>query len=337
MALTGRTINGIFARSLAVLACLAAAAGARAQGDGAISQYWGSPTLFNPAAAGGDGDNLRLRGGSRLQWVGMERAPKLFYAAGDMKLGFVSPRLGAGVTLNQEQLGLFTNTGLNAQGSYSLKLLGGELSAGVQAGYFSTKFRGSEVVLPDGAEGSASVDEAIPTSDLVGQTMDFGAGVWYRRKGFWAGVSAQHLFEPVVSLGADMQGAAGSDVAQYELTLGRSLYFMTGGNIALKNTLIEMQPSLLLRSATGGIAGEGDLRLRYNRFVTIGAGYAWQQGVTALLGVEYRNFFAGYSFEYPLSALSRISGGSHELVVGYSLKVDFGGENRHRHKSVRFM
>ncbi len=306
-----------------------------AQGDVAVSQYWSAPTFYNPAAVGTDGENLRLRAGSRLQWVGVERAPKLFFGTGDMQLGFVDKRLGGGVVINQESLGLFTNTGVAAQGSYSLALLGGKLSAGVQLGYYNSKFRGSEVVLPGDGEGNSGVDEAIPTQDLVGQTVDAGVGVWYSRPNFWTGVSVMHLTEPTISLGVDTQSDSG--VSQFETVLRRGVYFMVGGNIPVKNTLFQMQPSLFLRNAIDGIGGEANLRASYNRFLTVGCGYRYKEAVTAMVGVEVRNFFAGYSFEYPLSALARVSGGSHEIVVGYSLKVDFGGENKYRHKSIRFM
>ena len=46
-----------------------------AQVDAQFSQYWAVPTYYN-AGATGDTDNIRLRGGARLQWIGIDNAPK---------------------------------------------------------------------------------------------------------------------------------------------------------------------------------------------------------------------------------------------------------------------
>jgi len=52
---------------------------------------------------------------------------------------------------------------------------------------------------------------------------------------------------------------------------------------------------------------------------------------------EYKNFFLGYSYEYPLSAIAKASSGSHEIVAGYQLKLDFSQKNKNRHRSIRIM
>ena len=49
---------------------------ASAQNEPIFTQSWALPTLYNPGAAG-DTDFLRIRGGARLQWVGIPNAPKV--------------------------------------------------------------------------------------------------------------------------------------------------------------------------------------------------------------------------------------------------------------------
>ncbi|MFG6424342.1 MAG: type IX secretion system membrane protein PorP/SprF, partial [Paramuribaculum sp.] len=49
------------------------------------------------------------------------------------------------------------------------------------------------------------------------------------------------------------------------------------------------------------------------------------------------NFYAGYTYEYPLSEISKASSGSHELLAGYSFKLDLSDKNRHKHKSIRIL
>lgn len=62
-----------------VICLLAAVPALRAQGDAMLTHYWVVPTYYNPAAAG-DTDNIRIRGGMRMQWVGIDNAPRTFLA-----------------------------------------------------------------------------------------------------------------------------------------------------------------------------------------------------------------------------------------------------------------
>ena len=134
----------------------------------------------------------------------------------------------------------------------------------------------------------------------------------------------------------DAEGSTASEKA-YEFEAGRTLYFMAGSNIPLKNTLFELQPSLFVKTDLTFFQGEANLRVRYNKFLTGGVGYRYNDAVIATLGAEYKNFFLGYSYDYPLSAVSKASSGSHEVFVGYSLKLDLSDKNKNKHKNIRIM
>lgn len=329
-------INGLLFRVIAVFGfvCGVWAFAGYAQEDAGFTQTWMMPTYYNPAASG-EREMLRLRGASKMQWVGIQNAPRTFLISGDMPYALGGTQIGAGVNMVQESLGLFSNVVLNLQGSYGFKILNGKLAIGGQLGYFTSKFRGSGVVLPDGDEFHQPGDEAIPKQDLAGNSFDLGVGVKYTHKRFSAGLSVQHLLSPKIGLG---NGTGGTEEnIQYETELPRILYFTAEGNIPVRNTLIEMQPSLLIKSDLKDLMPEVALRARYNRMVSVGAGYRHGQTVSIIAGVEYRNFVFGYSYDHPMSALSRVTWGSHELTIGYMVKIDLGGENRNRHKSVRFM
>ena len=128
-----------------------------------------------------------------------------------------------------------------------------------------------------------------------------------------------------------------ADMEYFETELSRTLYFMTGGNIQLKNTLFELQPSLLVASDFTDFTGEADLRVRYNKMFTLGVGYRWKSALKAELSAEIKNFFLGYAYEYPLSSIAKASSGSHEILAGYRLKIDFSKKNRNKHRSIRLM
>ncbi len=327
-------IKSLTLRVVLIFAVLCAATTAAAQTDVQMTQYWAVPTLYNPGATGSS-DYLRIRGGARLQWVGIDNAPRSFLAVAESPLQIGKKRIGLGVNMAQESLGLFSNLDMNIQASYKLKVLKGELSIGVQGGFFTQKFKGSEVEIPDGDDYHESTDEAIPTQDLSGNVFDLGAGIQYTHKYFYVGISALHLLSPTVRM--SIEGSESTESKQFETEVPRMFYFTAGSNIEIKNTLFELQPSVLVKTDLAMFTAEATVQARYNKFLRFGIGYRWKDAVSVMVGAEFKNFFLGYSYDYPLSAISKASSGSHELVAGYQLKLDFSGKNKNKHRSIRLM
>ncbi|MDE6286075.1 MAG: PorP/SprF family type IX secretion system membrane protein [Muribaculaceae bacterium] len=333
-----------FLRSIFLLIAAITAAGAMAQTDPLLSQHFAVPTLYNPAAAGST-ELLRLRAGGRLQWVGVEHAPTTFLGTADMPLTLLGKRIGVGATVMHDSEGLYSGLRAGVQAAYKIKLLGGTLSAGVQLGLFDQGFKGSEVVLPDDDDFHQGTDDGIPTTDVHGTAFDFGAGIFYTHKYFNAGVSCTHLGAPTVTLetttgGSTSSGRAGegaSGAKVFEFKARRTLYFQGEGNIPVKNTLFDILPSVIVASDFTFTSAVVNARARYRKFLSIGVGYRWNDAVTVTLGAEFRNFFVGYSFDYSTAAIAKASSGSHELFLGYSLKINNGDKNKNKHKSIRIM
>ncbi|MDE6272656.1 MAG: type IX secretion system membrane protein PorP/SprF [Muribaculaceae bacterium] len=307
---------------------------AYAQAEPQLTQYWAVPAYFNPAQTG-TLDYIRIRGGAKLQWIGIDNAPKTFLAAADAPFKIGSKRIGVGVNFSQQSMGLFSNLQANIQASYKFNLLKGTFSIGLQGGYYNSKFKGSEIYIPDDDDYHQGSDTSLPSQDLTGNSFDFSAGISYTHKYFSVGVSGLHLLQPTVKL--NIEGSENSESHEYETSLPRTLYFIADGNIPLKNTLFELQPSLLVRTDFSNFGAEVTARARYNKFISFGIGYRWKEAVSAMVGAEFKNFFLGYAFDYPLSAINRASSGSHEIIAGYSLKLDFSGKNRNKHRSIRLM
>lgn len=321
-----------------IFASLFASLPAGAQTDVALSQFYEVPSFYNPSAVGNT-DFLRIRGGGRLQWVGIDNAPKTFLGVADMPFKIGNRRLGAGVRVSQESIGLYSTLDLDAQIAYKLRKWGGIFSIGLQFGLVDQSFNGSEVYLPDNDDYHQGNDEAIPTTDLHGTAFDVGAGIWYEHPRFHVGLSCTHLTSPSISMNAENSsgGSETSGERRYEFEVKRALCFMAGCNIPVKNTLFEVVPSVLVRTDFGFTTGELMARARYRRMFSFGVGYRWDDAVIATVAAEIKNFYIGYSYDYSTSAIRSASSGSHELFVGYSLKLDLSDRNTHRHKSVRVM
>lgn len=305
-----------------------------AQVDAQYSQYFEVPNYYNPAAIGTT-DFVKLRGGTRIQWAGIENAPQSFIMMGDMPFKFLNKRFGVGLLMQQESMGLYKNLAVGAQIAYKFKFLKGELSGALQIGLLNESFKGSEVYIPDNDDFHEGNDDAIPTTDINGNALDLGLGFFYTHKLFWAGLSCTHVNSPTITMNAE--SGEGGNEKNYEFQAGRTLYFMAGSNIPIKNTLFEVMPSLLVKSDFTFTTGEITGRVRYNKFLTAGIGYRYNDAIIATIGAEYKNIYLGYSYDYHLSEISKASSGSHEIMAGYKLKLDFSEKNKNKHKSIRIM
>ncbi len=320
---------------VAFVAMLAAAIPSSAQGDAQFTQYWAVPAYYNPAATG-TVDFIRIRGGAKLQWLGIENAPRSFLGSADMpvKLG-KKHRIGLGVLFSQESIGLYRNLGVGAQISYKFKFLKGTWSVGVQPGYYNSKFNGSDIYIPEGDDFHQPDDPDLPSSDVSGNAFDISAGVLYSHKYFSVGVSVLHITEPTLTM--DDEGGADQETVEFQAVLPRQAYFTADSNIPLRNSLFSLQPSLLVRTDFSNFSAEATMRATYNRFISFGVGYRYKEAISAMVAVEFKNFFLGYAYDYPLSTIAKASSGSHEIVAGYMVKLNLGEKNKNKQRSIRIM
>lgn len=321
---------------IALLAALAILAPGRAsaQTDPMLSQYYQAPTFYNPAEAG-QTDYLRIRAGSRMQWVGVDGAPTTFAGLADMPFKLMDRRLGVGVKVMTEKIGLYNSMDIAAQLAYKFRRWGGMWSAGLSVGMYDQKFKGSEVILPSDDDYHQGTDDAIPTQDIHGMALDLGAGVSYTHRLFSAGLSMTHLTSPTIRMKID--GSETSTEKEFQWQARRTLYFTAQSNIPIKNTLFEVIPSVMVKSDLHTVVAEATGRVRYNKFLSAGVGYRYNDAVYATVAAEFKGFFIGYAYDYPLTAIAKASSGSHEIVAGYSLKLDFSEKNKNKHKSIRIM
>ncbi|MCM1255946.1 MAG: PorP/SprF family type IX secretion system membrane protein [Duncaniella sp.] len=320
-----------------------------AQDNAILSQYWAIPTYYNPAAVGTT-DFIRFRGAARLQWVGIHGFPRYFAASTDAPFKFLGKKLGVGVVVQHQRSGINRVINVNAQLGYKLNLLKGELTLGIQAGYINKEYRGSEFVPDESIEKISGITPQefsdLPITDISGGAMDLGLGVHYRRGKTWFGLSLQHANKPSITFtstsGINQTGEImGDDANQVnkDITFNthRSLYFTTGSNIKVKSTLLELIPSMLVRTDFTDTDVILTGRVRYNKLISAGVGYRYKDAVSVMLAVEYQGFFIGYDYDINTSSQGKGSSGSHEIIAGYSLKLDFGEKNRFKQKSIRIL
>lgn len=293
----------------------------KAQYDPSFSHYFDMETSFNPASAGKQ-PKINVTAAYAMDMAGFEHNPQTAYAAADMPFYALRSYHGAGVLFMNDRLGLFTHMRLTAQYAYKFKLLGGQLSVGLQAGLISEKLDGSKADLAD------SGDPAFNSAQLSGNAIDLGTGIYYTLKDFYAGVSVQHITSPLVKLGDNN-----------ELPIDKTYYLSGGYNIKLHNPFLTIKPSVLVK--TDMVAWRADVtgRLVYshdNKLLYGGLSYSPTNSVTMLVGGSFHGIVLGYSYEFYTSGLNP-GNGSHELFVGYQQDINLVKKGKNKHKSVRIL
>jgi type IX secretion system PorP/SprF family membrane protein len=303
---------------------IAWAGGVQAQYDAQFSQYFMAMGYYNPAYAG-TGGNLNVFGLHRQQWVGMPGAPQTTFIHLDMPFSAGNLNTGLGATLFTEKIGLFSHSHVSGQFAYKKKVCGGTLSIGVQAGLASISFDGSKVDFGNEGGSEEGTDEAIPLSEVSGMAPDINAGVYYTHKKFYAGIASTHILEPQLDLE--------ENISTY---IGRA-YNLTGGyNIQLKNPLLELQPSVLMKTDLQSFQIDVTARVIYNKIFSGGLSWRGYEAVV-MLGASFAGIEVGYAYDFPTGPLLKASSGSHELMVRYKVNLNKAKTGNYRHKSVRIL
>ncbi len=276
---------------------------------------------FNPATVGKEA-KLNVAAAYAIQMAGYEHNPNTMYAAADMPFVALGAYHGVGLQFINDVIGLFKHKRLSLQYAYQRTLLGGKISAGIQAGMLSENFDGSKVELDD------PDDPAFTNTSVDGSGLDISAGIYYQTQKWYVGISGLHLNSPKVELGE-----------KNELDIPATYYLTGGYNIQLNHPFLSIHTSVLGR--TDGTAWRADVTgmLKYKhekRVLYGGLTYSPTNSVTVMVGGRIYGVHIGYSYEIYTSAMS-MGNGSHELFVGYQTELNLYKKGKNLHKSVRIL
>lgn len=295
------------------------------------TMYRYTPFIYNPGAAGmsqsGDeGLNLTFLG--RLQWVGIDGAPRLSAISAHAPLPGLSSAVGGYVIA--DQLGPLTTTGINVAYAFQREFgRGHRLSIGVNGGFLQKGINGN-FITPDGV-----IDPILGSADYSANSIvpNLGAGIYYQ--GFdgrlTLGLSGQDLLEPSI------EGLFVSDVGTAS-RVPRSFYFTAGYTFpiiqgAQGNDVFTLTPMVFARTE-GVFPPQVDFSLYGNiQPLVVGLSYRFfNDSFAAILGFDVNDrMFLGYSFDYTLSPLNANGDlSSHEIVLSWTLPGGSGkpGSNK---------
>ncbi len=296
---------------------------AAAQYDPAFNHYWALQSLYNPAASGLSGQ-INVQGGYALQMMGYTHAPQTMVVTADLPLWMIGPAHGVGAGFVNDKIGLFEHKKFYIEYAYHQKLWGGRLSAGVRGAMLAESFDGTGLDVID------TGDPAFPTSEVNGMAFDVEAGLRYDGKSWYVGASGLHLLAPTVKLG---------DSKANEFEVPRTYYLTGGYNIRLKNPLLKVQTSAILRTDLTNWRGDVTARLAYNGpkgKMYVGMGYSPTISTSVFIGGDFHGVQLGYAYEIFTSGVGALQG-THEISLGYTTDLDLFKKGKNRHQSVRIL
>jgi type IX secretion system PorP/SprF family membrane protein len=312
----------VLKRIIIILTILAGlSARALAQYDPSFSHYFDMETSFNAAAVGKQ-SKLNVTAAYALDLAGFTHNPQTAYASADMPFYAMKSYHGAGVMFMNDKIGLFTHQKLGLQYALKFKLLGGQMSLGVQVGLLSETFDGSKLDLED------SSDPAFSTTQAHWQLGRPRCGPLLYPWSLYVGASVQHANAPLVNLGE-----------KNELQIARTYYLTGGYNIKMRESVFDNKALVLGSHRPGGVSSDITGRLVYtndDKVMYGGIAYSPTNSVTVLLGGSFHGILLGYSYEFYTSAINP-GNGSHELFIGYQHDINLVKKGKNKHKSVRLL
>jgi type IX secretion system PorP/SprF family membrane protein len=301
-----------------------------AQQDAQFSQYMFNHLFFNPGFAG-TSEAICITGLYRQQWVGFKDvdgnkvAPETYTISLEGPLRILHGGLGA--TITNDKLGFEKNITVKIGYSYHLNTPSGLLGIGLMVGFLDKAIDFSKF---------KTVDDDPLLSQLGTERQmlaDFSLGAYYKVPNqYYLGISASQLIQSASKPLAESQNTA------LKMQLKRHYYLTAGYQYTLpSNPSFELDPSVLFKTDFASAQFDISALLKYKERFWGGLSYRFEDAVVVILGMEYKNFEIGYSYDITTSTLGgNRSSGSHEIMAGYRFRLDVE-KLRQSYKNTRFL
>ncbi|MCW5518076.1 type IX secretion system membrane protein PorP/SprF [Muriicola sp. Z0-33] len=290
-----------------------------AQQDAQYTQYMFNTMSVNPAYAGSRGQ-LSIAALYRAQWVGLDGAPKT------QSLNLHSPirnsKVGYGISIINDDIGngVVQETYFDGVISYSVDVsVDAQLSFGLKVGgnLLNLDFNGL----------NNFDNEPISGNDIQNKfSPNFGLGVYYHDKKFYAGLSAPNLLQT-----QHFDNAAGDANAVQFLSTDRiNFYFITGYVFPVgSGDRLKFKPALLTKVVSGApLQLDLSASFLFNDRFSFGAAYRWDAAVSALVGFQITDqIMLGLAYDRETTELgsTQFNDGSFEVFLRFELVKFFRG------------
>ncbi|HEY1062029.1 MAG TPA: type IX secretion system membrane protein PorP/SprF [Daejeonella sp.] len=299
----------IFKGLIVIVVLLLNCAGLFAQQNALFSQYMFNTLAFNPAYAGSR-NVAAATALYRNQWVGIEGAPQT--GTFTMDAPFANERLGLGIQLMSDKVGITKTTGIVLSGAFRIPINEGSLSFGLQGSMNNYHAGFSSVNL----DPSGPVPDMAFGSDVNKTLYNFGSGAYYRNSRFYAGLSVQDFVRN--RLNNDT-----IDVGDITARQSAHAYLATGYVFPLGFDF-NLKTSVLVKGVRGApVQGDLNATLWIKEVLAIGAEYRTSADISAMMEIRVSpRVSVGYAFDKSITSLRTYNSGSHEFMLRYEFSFD---------------
>lgn len=269
-----------------------------------FSQYYFNPLAINPAFAGTQNE-FNTSALYRNQWVNLDGAPTTVTLTANS--GIKNRPIGLGMVMSMEKIGVHSDFSLYFSYAYRITFEDGALSMGIQAGLTQLKSDFTQLTLNN-------INDPNLSGIINKLRPNFGTGVFYERKNFYAGFSVPYLINSKFFSGGDVQ---------FSDARSKRYYFLVVAKVFDINKRLQVKPETLIRFQEGAPLGI-DLNLKFILDQRIGLGAFYRSGDALITTFEFQlndNLRLGYAYEWTLSNLNQYSRGTHEFMVNYRIRI----------------
>lgn len=311
--------------------------------DPEFSQYYAAPLYLNPAFTGTALEH-RFMANYRNQWPSVAKGYVTQAFSYDYNLYQFNSGVGFLATHDQAGTAGMKSTQFNFLYSYRLRLTDKLiLSSGLNFGYAFRRIDLNKLVFGDqlAFDFKSNAPSDDPALYNLGNSnyFDFKAGALLYSKSLWLGTSFSHLNRPNRSL------------INEEAVLPMKLSVHGGAHIPLYRGPFKSEhqaavaPSFVYKKQKEFEQLDVGVYLLYNP-VVFGVWYRGlpilknaknnpsQDAVVVILGFQFEKVEISYSYDFTVSELGPISGGSHEVAARYRLAVNPHGQKKRRERYI---
>lgn len=251
-----------------------------------LTDYYQQELYINPAVTGTQG-NIASTLSLRKQWMQIEGSPAIQRL--QVHSPFFKNKMGLGLTLEHETLGVSGNFSLGVNYAYHLTLAKGVLSLGMQTNLVTFQENLGEVSTFD------ATDPMFRSNTQLLAGFDLGIGAYYYTENFYAGISAPTLFDNSLKQSTDYK-------LVNSLSFQKAPIYITGGYVfkikSFDKIKWHLKPHVLLgySSFYKWVYNIGATSFFYDK-VWVGMNVRYNNEIGASIGVRLMNLInINYSF-----------------------------------------
>lgn len=267
-----------------------------------FTQYYFNELVINPAYAGA---HVQFSASAmyRNQWVNFPGAPRTLNFSAHTSL--MKNKIGVGFMVNRDEIGSYKNNHIYGSYAYKIHLQQATLSMGLQAGVnvLGVNFDGIDLRNPGDVSFTNIIGEVKP---------NFGAGIFFSKKSFFAGFSVPFILNNKVATSAE-------DILA-EIREAR-YYFIRSGFIMSLDRMnnVKLSPSMLIRTQEGQpLSFDINTAVIFYDVFSLGTSYRLGDSFITYIDLKISDkIHFGYSYDLTTSDINAHSNGTHEFMLNF--------------------